>query len=163
MNGEWRALDPAYVPAERLTGWITLAAVTAVWALAFGFAWGLDTIARWIDLALAAAGAMVLPLLTWLATGWPALAYRHWAYRADDHGIEIRSGVVIRRVTTVPKSRVQHTDVSQGPIERRFGLGTLVIYTAGTEYARVELPGLPHGLAMGIRDSLLPRTGDDAV
>lgn len=163
MTGEWRQLDPAYVSAQRLAGWIMFAIVGTAWALSAGLAWRLDTIGSWIDLGLAAAGAVLLPLLLWLATGWPALSYRYWGYRWDAGGIEIRSGVIVRRETTVPKSRVQHTDVSQGPLERRFGLGTLVIYTAGTEYARVVLPGLQHGLAMQIRDSLLPRSSDDAV
>jgi len=141
-----------------------VAAVTAVWLIAFALAMSTDEAGlRWIRRAAGAAGLVLLPALIWFAVAWPALSYRYWGYRWDDHGIEIRSGVVVRRVTTVPKSRVQHTDVSQGPIERRFGLGTLVIYSAGTVYARVELPGLRHGLAMEIRDTLLPRTGGDAV
>ena len=47
-------------------------------------------------------------------------------------------------MTNVPRSRVQHTDVSQGPLERNHGLGTLVVYTAGTDHAKVELGGLDH-------------------
>ena len=58
-----------------------------------------------------------------------------------------------RKVINVPRSRVQHTDVSQGPLERGHGLGTLVIYTAGTDHARVDLPGLDHATALRIRDS----------
>jgi membrane protein YdbS with pleckstrin-like domain len=58
---------------------------------------------------------------------------------------------------------VQHTDVSQGPLERRYGLGTRVIFTAGTDHARVDLKGLDHATALAIRDHLLPRGGDDAV
>ena len=75
-----------------------------------------------------------------------------------------RSGAACtwRTVVTVPRSRVQHTDVSQGPLERRFGLGTLVVYTAGTDHARVSLGGLAHAHALRIREQLLPR-GDDAV
>lgn len=56
----------------------------------------------------------------------------------------------------MPRSRVQHTDVSQDPIERGFGLGTLVIYTAGTDHARVDLSGLEQATALRIRDYLLP-------
>ena len=66
-------------------------------------------------------------------------------------------------MTNVPRSRVQHTDVAQGPLERRYGLGTLVIYTAGTEHAKVALPGLAYADALRIRDQLLPREGADAV
>ena len=101
--------------------------------------------------------------LGWLAHQWPVVVHRHASYRVDDEGIEIRQGVVWRRIVNVPLSRVQHTDVLQGPIERSFGLGTLVIFTAGTEHARVQLHGLDHGLALRIRDHLLSRGGGDDV
>ena len=101
--------------------------------------------------------------LAWLSHRWPEIAYRHTFYRVDPQGIEIRRGVVWRRTINVPKSRVQHTDVSQGPLQRTYALGTLVVYTAGTDHAKVELPGLSHARAMRIRDHLLPSGGDDAV
>ncbi len=72
---------------------------------------------------------------------WAEREYRHTFYRLDAQGIEIRRGVYWRVVINVPRSRVQHTDVSQGPVERRYGLGTLVIYTAGTDHAKVDLAG----------------------
>ena len=87
----------------------------------------------------------------------------HTSYRVDDQGIEIRRGVYWRVVINVPRSRVQHIDVSQGPIERNYGLGTLVIYTAGTDHAKVELEGLEHGRAIRIRQHLLPSESGDAV
>jgi membrane protein YdbS with pleckstrin-like domain len=71
--------------------------------------------------------------------------------------------VVWRRIINVPRSRVQHIDVSQGPLQRTYALGTLVIYTAGTDHAKVELRGLSHARALRIRDHLLPSGGDDAV
>ena len=89
--------------------------------------------------------------------------YRHTSYRVDDQGIEIRRGVYWRVVINVPRSRVQHIDVSQGPLDRRYGLGTLVVYTAGTDHAKVELGGLEHGRALRIREHLLPSGADDAV
>lgn len=99
----------------------------------------------------------------WALHRWPVVDYRHRAYRVDDDGIEIHAGVVWRAVSNVPRSRVQHTDVSQGPLERKHGLGRLVIYTAGTAYSRVELPGLDHQTALTIRDRLLPREAGDAL
>src|SRR5687768_5278348 len=111
-------------------------------------------IAVWLTLVLLAA---------WLSYRWPAIAYRHISYRIDAHGIEIRRGVFWRVVINVPRSRVQHIDVSQGPLERKYGLGTLVIYTAGTDHAKVELAGLEHGRALRIREHLLPSESGDAV
>jgi hypothetical protein len=92
--------------------------------------------------------------------------YRRFSYALAPERIEIRRGVLWRTLTSVPKSRVQHIDVAQGPLERRYGLATLSIYTAGTEYARVDLPGLTYARAVDIRDRLLPgrdRDTDDGT
>lgn len=94
---------------------------------------------------------------------WPPLRYRHESYRLLPDAIEIRRGVIWRTVIHVPKTRVQHTDVSRGPLERPFGLATLVIYTAGTDHASVTLGGLRHTVAFAVRDHLIPGGGDDAV
>ena len=67
-----------------------------------------------------------------------------------------------RHHISVPRSRIQHTDVTQGPYERRFGLATLVIYTAGTEHAAIPIEGLSHDTALAFRDALLVR-GDAVV
>lgn len=106
---------------------------------------------------------VLVPLGWWHTYRWPPRVYAHASYRVDDQGIEIRSGVHWRVVINVPRSRVQHIDVSQGPVERRFGLGTLVIYTAGTDHAKVEIEGLEHGRALRIREHLLPTGAGDAV
>jgi membrane protein YdbS with pleckstrin-like domain len=63
----------------------------------------------------------------------------------------------------VPSSRVQHTDVAQGPVERAFDLATLVVYTAGTQHASVTLNGLKNETALAIRDYLIDRDDDDAL
>jgi len=55
----------------------------------------------------------------------------------------------------VPAARVQHVDVSQGPFERMFQLGKLVIHTAGTENASIEVPNLEHATALRLRDELI--------
>jgi hypothetical protein len=77
--------------------------------------------------------------------------------------LEIRRGVWWRSVVTVPLSRVQHTDVNQGPLQRRFDLSTLVVHTAGTQHATVKLEGLGKEVAESVRDELLKQRGDDAV
>ena len=89
---------------------------------------------------------------------------RYTHYRVDPDRIEIRRGVVWRSVMQVPRSRVQHTDVNRGPIDRSYGLATLVIFTAGTEHASVSLSGLAEADAYTIRDHLIAEGGGgDAV
>jgi hypothetical protein len=151
-------LDPRYIQLQREVGRI----LTAVFSV--GLLVGLALLLaprRW---------AWYLPLwvvgtaaIAWVLHVWPVRSYRHTSYRVDEEGIEIRTGVWWRRVISVPRSRVQHTDVVQGPLARKHGLGVLAIYTAGTDHARVELPGLDHETAVAIRDQLLPRESADGV
>ena len=91
------------------------------------------------------------------------LSYRRIHYRVDPAGIEIKRGVIWRKVISVPRSRVQHTDVLQGPVERKFGLARLIIHTAGTENSSVSLEGLEFEKASEIRDYLISDSGNDAV
>lgn len=156
-------LDPRSVMASRLAGmiWvIVLAAVALIPTLVVPFASGLRTtgwlvvLASWLTFAV---------LLTLLVVTWPPLRYRYASYRVNDLGIRIRTGVVFRSVVSVPRSRVQHTDVSRGPLERNFGLASLVIHTAGTQHASVHLGGLSENVADAIRDFLIEGGEDDAV
>ncbi len=86
---------------------------------------------------------------------WPPLAYRYLRFGVDGTGIAIESGVLWRSRIALPRVRIQHTDVSQGPLERRYGIGTLTLYTAGSRHTRIELPGLRHEDAIALRDALL--------
>lgn len=163
-DGVERRLDPRVIELDRTVGWIVtgvvsfglfIAAMSTVIAASSWPIWAkAATTIAWLGLTVA---------LGWWLQVWPAIYYRHASYIVDANGIEIREGVVWRAVTNVPRSRVQHTDVSQGPLERRYGVATLVIHTAGTEDAVVTQHGLPHATAIAIRDHLLPREEPDAV
>lgn len=155
-DGSEHSLEPAWIDLQRLVGWIVWAVLTPlllVGALVGAFVPSLST---GIKALLFLAWMAVAGLLAWTAQKWPAVEYRHFRYRLDTRGIDIQRGVLWRKLISVPRSRVQHTDVAQGPLERRHGLATLSIYTAGTEFARVDLPGLSHTRAVQIRDQLLP-------
>lgn len=94
---------------------------------------------------------------------WPPLSYKHLRYGVDTTGIAIESGVIWRSRVALPRMRIQHTDVSQGPLERRYGVGTLKLYTAGSRHTRIELPGLNHDEAIALRDALLAEGGGSGV
>lgn len=162
-DGRERSLDPNAIIAARVSGGIAAAVVSfallvTVIVLAAGSVLG--SLVSWFAMIgwLVVTGALGL-----LSFSWPAVRHRHISYRVDERGIRIRRGVLWRAETSVPKSRVQHTDVSRGPIERGLGLATLIIHTAGTEQAAVSLSGLPHADAYRIRDFLIGGGEDDAV
>jgi len=162
-DGSRRQLDPKFVTAQRLVAGIVsaimmLGSLIAVTLVTLFGDWTPLASLGWFVVALLLPGALAA-LMFW----WPAVSYRRIAYSVGDQGIRIERGVIWRTIASVPRSRVQHTDVSQGPIERSYGLGTLVIYTAGTQHAAVSLEGLPHAAAIAIRDHLIAGGEDDAV
>jgi membrane protein YdbS with pleckstrin-like domain len=151
----WRRLDPRYVRMAREAALLRL----ALWG-------GLLLVIGIVILWIADPGPPGIAIIasTWLLTvvvlgslGFilPALRYRHSAWRIDGQFLELRTGAWWRTETRVPRSRIQHTDVGQGPIERRHGLGHLVLYTAGLHHGAVKLPGIDHGDAIALRDALL--------
>ena len=78
--------------------------------------------------------------------------YRVAGYALRTHDISFRRGVIIRRLTVVPFSRVQHSEVQEGAVERSFGLATLLVYTAGGTSSDLSISGLLPAEAHRLRD-----------
>lgn len=155
----WRRLDPRKIDLDREVGWIVTPILSMAWLVGLGLLSLADNAPAWLWWAVALLWAPVTAAVAVLSYRWPSLEYQRTRYRVDDELIEIERGVIFRSWVTVPRSRVQHLDVTQGPMMRRHGLGQLSIYTAGTEYSLVTLPGLAHAVAHSLRDQLLPRGG----
>lgn len=73
---------------------------------------------------------------------FPGRRYRRWRFAERDEALEIAHGLLVRVETAVPFGRVQHIDITRGPIERSFGVATLALHTAGSHNSLVTLPGL---------------------
>jgi membrane protein YdbS with pleckstrin-like domain len=56
--------------------------------------------------------------------------------------------------TIIPFGRIQHIDVDQGPVQRRYDLATLSVHTAGSHNDTVSLPGLLHADALALRETI---------
>jgi hypothetical protein len=160
---EWNQLDPRVIRLDLIVGAIVTVGFAGMYALAVLVLW-VSAEDAGLLVALAALGwpfvTLAFAILSWK---YPYLHYAHTSYRVDDEVIEIRTGVWWRTSINVPRSRVQHIDVSQGPLERRFALATLSMYTAGTQYGHVPLRGLAHAVALALRDQLLPKSSADGV
>ncbi len=111
----------------------------------------------WMDLPV------LDPLLFWGGTGllllnWifsvfflPGIRYAHWSYGVNEHEVELRSGIFIRRITLIPLSRIQHVDTRQGPIFRRFSLANIMMFTAAGSHS---IPALDEDVAEELRRQL---------
>ena len=158
---EPQRLDPRSITVGRIGGWIFVL-IMAGFTLP-GMLAGLIVQGSW-GFALAI-GLIVLALsgIATLVHIGPVWRYRHTWYRVDAHGIEIARGRFWQRLITVPHARVQHLDVVRGPLERRFGLATLQIFTAGHANSEVKIEGLSHESALALRERLVRERGFDAV
>lgn len=96
------------------------------------------------------------------------LGYRGWkfsAWKLDATGLHVRRGRWWQKEVLVPRSRVQHLDIERGPIERHFGLATLVVHTAGSRVHALRQPGFADADAVALRDALVPASArhDDVL
>jgi hypothetical protein len=161
VDGEEHAVDPRSMTVARLVGMAWTCGIAVVQYIVILIVWAAGPISNRGLMALSAAGVVVFAAALALAYKWPELHHRHLRYRVDDRGVRIRRGVLWRKVISIPASRVQHTDVSQGPVQRRYQLATLTVYTAGTEGASISLEGLEQTAARRLRDHLLPDHVDE--
>lgn len=107
-------------------------------------------------------GLALVPVIAiglWLTFVAPARKFAHWGFALDDRELQVAHGWLVRVHTIVPIGRVQHIDVSQGPVERLCGVATVVLHTAGTDHSRVVVPGLSRDAAEGVRDRIRTAIG----
>ena len=110
---------------------------------------------------LAVGAALLLVIL--IVTVLPGRRYRAWSYEEAEDELHVCRGILFRSHVIVPFGRVQHIDVAQGPIERRYDLGTLTLHTAGTRSSAVSLPGLLMADAERMRDEIRGKIRQDLV
>jgi membrane protein YdbS with pleckstrin-like domain len=140
----------------------------SVWRWQGALTTSILAVASLVLLARFGASGLIAPLLI-VAIGltlswvWPEAYFRHLRFGIDATGIAVERGIFWQSRIAVPRARIQHTDVSQGPLQRRYGVGTLKLYTAGSRYTKIELSGLAHAEALALRDVLLAESGDGGV
>lgn len=97
--------------------------------------------------------AVAAVLLVGALSAWAmVVSFNHRGWLVREHDISYRSGVITRSVETVPFSRVQHTSVDAGPIDRSLGLAKLSVYSASGGGADLVISGLRHDDAVRLRE-----------
>lgn len=141
-------LDPRARELWRISGLIETAATAVVAGvivvvlnrfdlLSAALLWG-----GWAVLvAVAALGVWPVPDLRW----------RRWRYEIGETEVDLESGWLTVTRTKIPMTRIQHVDTRRGPLQRRFGLANVVLYTAAGQN---EIPALADRVAAEARDRI---------
>jgi membrane protein YdbS with pleckstrin-like domain len=96
----------------------------------------------------------------WLALISPARKFNRWGYQLSADRLRVVSGWLFRSDTVVPLGRVQHINLDQGPLMRRWDLAELTVHTAGSHGASVSLPGLKRSDAVAMREAIREQIRD---
>lgn len=129
----WRPLPPRVRTVWLITEafqcaiWLAVCGVIAAICLANGW-WGF-----WQRLIIGVAVVYaVLELVSQpLQTKY---MYAFTRFRISERDLATRKGWLFRTSTTTPYTRVQHVDTKQNPVQRHFGLTTVVVHTAADEH-----------------------------
>ena len=78
---------------------------------------------------------------------WIPAAFKALEYTIDDDGVKMHGGVVWKKFVTVPYSKITNVDITRGPLQRLFNIGTIHVQTAGAagkqgEKAELKLAGI---------------------
>lgn len=145
----WMPVEKAYLTVVRIGLCIFHGLSIAIATL---FIWLLPSPAHVVPSVIA---AILACSFLWLSFIWAPRSTKRMRYLLREQDINLQRGFMFWKMVSVSCNRIQHLEVRQGPIERRFGLAALVIYTAGTQGSDLKIPGLTLAKAQQLKSQLL--------
>jgi membrane protein YdbS with pleckstrin-like domain len=122
-----------------------------LWYVTWGIVFAPGTLALLL-LLLANPVVFGVLLVVWLVVMvlillWIPAFYQSIGYSIESDAVRGQAGVFWRRHVTVPFVKITNIDVTQGPLQRAFNLGTIQIQTAGAggsqgAHAELRLVGI---------------------
>ena len=88
-------------------------------------------------------------ILTGLIAIWIPAFYKSLRYVVESDCVKMAKGVFWKKNVTVPFTKITNVDVTQGPLQRMFDIGTIKVQTAGAGGAQGARPEL---VLVGMRD-----------
>lgn len=110
-------------------------ALRSLWFVGWGIwfaigmiVWLILIIVEPIAFALCLVGWLIImmPIALWLPAFWNSLEYS-----IESGCVKSKSGVFWKKRITVPYNKITNIDITQGPLQRAFGIGTIHVQTAG--------------------------------
>lgn len=139
-------VERSYLTVIRIE-WGIVSAVLLVIAIALIFSISRLQQALWISLI--ATGWLLITLFYFFVQN---RSFSRKAYALRDKDVIYRSGWIVQKIRTCPFNRIQHSSVNTGFFERKYGLATLVLFSAGTNDADLQIPGLKESAAYAMKE-----------
>lgn len=100
-------------------------------------------------------GTTVAVVLGAIMSAYSYSAARARGYAIRQHDLVFRTGLFWVKQTIQPLKRLQHVEVTRGPIEKRAGIARVRVFSAGSGSATFSIPGLPVEEAELLREFVL--------
>jgi membrane protein YdbS with pleckstrin-like domain len=149
---EMQPLEPIYAATNFKLG----SGITSFFVLLFVFVRGQPWF-EWDEtlLTVLTIGTSALVALSLLFTLYKRIADPLKTYALREYDLSFQSGLIFRKKVTQPITRIQHIELKRGPIDRKIGLATLQVFSAGGALHTFEIPGLELSKAQKLRQFIL--------
>jgi len=153
---------PGFLSYLKLWFWMALVAVDAILILAWV---GITLLCWWLGLILAVPFWFLIIAPDIVAYVAIHLRYDATWYVMSERSLRIRRGIWILHEVTITFENVQNVSVTQGPVQRFFGIADVVVETAGARAASgehgttIDNRGIIEGIAGAeqIKDKILSK------
>lgn len=157
LSENWLSVDAAWLKSLRtgiglIHGIALVVAILLAWLLPYP-----------LNVFCFALIALLIMGFAWLFLVWAPKTCARMRYLVREQDINLQKGFMFWKLVSVSFNRIQHLEVRQGPIERAYGLATLVIFTAGTYASDLQIPGLTLATAQQLKTQLLNNINTDDV
>lgn len=156
-NVDWQSMDPKFVRRKLTESAIGLfftiigiGGLQSIFSVAFRDD-NIDISFGWLWLVVV---VIAIPLIA-----WPIISVPRIGYAVRERDIIYKSGILWHTVTAVPFNRIQHVEKSSTPLDRRFNIATLQLFTAGGSGGDLRIHGLPAKAAEKLRFFILKKIG----
>jgi uncharacterized protein len=150
-DAKLRAIDPRYFKVmlfHRVIIWLIVLA---------GIAFSIFFYEK-VQTALWVAGLVIMwIILTVSDLRLAYLSFLNKAFAVREHDIIYQDGWLLKSLHVFPFNRIQHCSIDSGVIERRFGLSTLKLYTAGGDDSDIVIHGLTVEQSSALRELIIAR------
>ena len=117
---------------------------------------GLTFVGQLFDYVYIAWTIYTLIALSSLISSFYIAKSRRYALREAD--LLFFEGILWQTTTAVAFNRIQHIDLTHGPLERKYNIATIKCFTAGGSGVDLKIPGLPLATAESLRAFILDKT-----
>lgn len=147
---QWESLHPRHATESLISALITCIALVAAPSFVLTLAGEPSRVLA--VLVIGVVVSAVICLYTWLAARRRALTLRQ-------QDIGFRKGLLWHKEVFLIFNRIQHVEITRGPLERLLGLASIKLFTAGGSTADLAIPGLSPERALSLREHVV-KTSD---